>query len=189
MNLVYSDEANKLTPEIRGLMEKAAEIAIELEFKDELDEEGVNFFSVSPEIGVTVADSEEIGELNREYRGIDRETDVLSFPQFRGHNELLEDLKNTGSETLAGDVVICYDAAVRQASEYGTGLTRELLYLFVHSVLHLFGYDHIEEEDRKLMRAREESVLERAARGMRQEDRNALAGVTGKDGTDTKGKE
>jgi probable rRNA maturation factor len=56
-------------------------------------------------------------------------------------------------------VVICFDQAARQAEEYGTGMTREMLYLFVHSVMHLFGYDHMEEDEKKVMRAREEKVL------------------------------
>ena len=63
------------------------------------------------------------------------------------------------SQILIGDVVICWDQAVRQAKEYGTGLTREVLYLFVHSVMHLFGYDHMEEDEKAVMRAREEEVL------------------------------
>ena len=56
-------------------------------------------------------------------------------------------------------MVICFDQAARQAEEYGTGMTREMLYLFVHSVMHLFGYDHMEEGEKKIMRAREEKVL------------------------------
>lgn len=111
------------------------------------------------EIGVTVVDDSEILELNREYREKDSVTDVLSFPQFDGHEELLEDLLDDEAETLIGDVVICFEQAERQAKEYGTGLTREMLYLFVHSVMHLFGYDHMDEEEKAVMRTREEEVL------------------------------
>ncbi len=155
MQIVFNDEFDKLTPEMWNLMERAADIALMTEFKEleniELENE--------PELGVTVVDDSEILELNREYREKDSVTDVLSFPQFEGHDDLLEDLLDDESETLIGDVVICYEQAGRQAEEYGTGLTREMLYLFVHSVMHLFGYDHMDEEDKAVMRAREEEVL------------------------------
>ena len=84
---------------------------------------------------------------------------MLSFPQFAGHDELLDDLADDDTATLIGDVVICFEQAAKQAEEYGTGLTREMLYLFVHSMMHLFGYDHMEEDEKKVMRAREEEVL------------------------------
>ena len=70
-----------------------------------------------------------------------------------------EDLENDEASTLIGDVVICYEQAERQADEYDTGITREILYLFVHSVMHLFGYDHMEEDEKAVMRKREEEVL------------------------------
>ena len=155
MHVIFSDEFDKLTPEMWNLMERAADIALRTEFSElqsiELDNE--------PELGVTVVDDIEILELNREYREKDSVTDVLSFPQFEGRGDLLEDLLDDEAETLIGDVVICYEQAERQAEEYGTGLTREMLYLFVHSVMHLFGYDHMDEEERSVMRAREEEVL------------------------------
>jgi probable rRNA maturation factor len=155
MQIVFNDEFDKLTPEMWNLMERAADIALNTEFSEleniELENE--------PELGVTVVDDNEILELNREYREKDRVTDVLSFPQFEGHEDLLDDLLNDETETLIGDVVICYEQAERQAEEYGTGLTREMLYLFVHSVMHLFGYDHMDEEEKAFMRAREEEVL------------------------------
>lgn len=155
MHVIFSDEFDKLTPEMWNLMERAADIALRTEFREldgvELDNE--------PELGVTVVDDSEILELNREYREKDSVTDVLSFPQFEGHEDLLEDLLDDEAETLIGDVVICYEQAERQAEEYGTGLTREMLYLFVHSVMHLFGYDHMNEEEKAEMRAREEEVL------------------------------
>jgi probable rRNA maturation factor len=155
MQIVFNDEFDKLTPEMWNLKERAADIALRTEFSEleniELENE--------PELGVTVVDDSEILELNREYREKDSVTDVLSFPQFEGHDDLLEDLLDDEAETLIGDVVICYEQAGRQAEEYGTGLTREMLYLFVHSVMHLFGYDHMDEEEKAVMRAREEEVL------------------------------
>ena len=161
MQIIFNDELDKLTPEMWKLMEQAAEVALETEFGEELRAAGSDSRSIDPEIGVTIVGDEEILELNREYREKDSVTDVLSFPQFSGHEELLADLLDSDSdaESLIGDVVICFDQAERQAEEYGTGITREVLYLFVHSVMHLFGYDHMEEDERAVMRAREEDVL------------------------------
>ena len=155
MHVIFSDEYDKLTPEMWSLMERAADIALRTEFSELENTELEN----EPELGVTVVDDSEILELNREYREKDSVTDVLSFPQFDGHDDLLEDLLDDEAETLIGDVVICYEQAERQAKEYGTGLTREMLYLFVHSVMHLFGYDHMDEEEKAVMRTREEEVL------------------------------
>lgn len=155
MHVIFSDEFDKLTPEMWSLMERAADIALMTEFREL---ENITLEN-EPELSVTVVDDSEILELNREYREKDSVTDVLSFPQFEGHEELLADLLDDESETLIGDVVICYEQAERQAREYGTGLTREMLYLFVHSVMHLFGYDHMDEEEKAVMRAREEEVL------------------------------
>lgn len=161
MKIIFNDELDKLTPEMWKLMEQAAEVALETEFGEELRAAGSDPRSIDPEIGVTIVGDEEILELNREYREKDSVTDVLSFPQFSGHEELLADLLDSDSdaESLIGDVVICFDQAERQAEDYGTGITREVLYLFVHSVMHLFGYDHMEEDERAVMRAREEEVL------------------------------
>lgn len=155
MHVIFSDEFDKLTPEMWSLMERAADIALRTEFSELENTELEN----EPELSVTVVDDSEILELNREYREKDSVTDVLSFPQFEGHDDLLEDLLDDESETLIGDVVICCEQAERQSKEYGTGLTREMLYLFVHSVMHLFGYDHMDEEEKAVMRAREEEVL------------------------------
>ena len=159
MHIIYNDENDRLTPEIWRLMDQAFERAMENEFGPELALEGVSLADILAELGVTVTGREEILELNREYREKDSVTDVLSFPQFAGHDELLEDLLDEETETLIGDVVICYEVAAEQAEEYGTGFTREMLYLFVHSLMHLFGYDHMEEDEKAVMRAREEEVL------------------------------
>lgn len=159
MQIVFSDGSDRLTPELWKLMQQAAEAALETEFGRELRAEGMDPRDAEAEIGLTIVDEDEILELNREYREKDSVTDVLSFPQFEGHDDLLADLLDDGMMTLIGDVVICFEQAERQAEEYGTGITRELLYLFVHSVMHLFGYDHMEEDEKKVMRAREEEVL------------------------------
>ena len=97
---------------------------------------------------------EEIRSLNRDYRGVDSVTDVLSFPQF----EATDDLPEAG-EICLGDVVICEDSVKEQADEYGHSYEREFIYLFVHSLLHLLGYDHMEDEEKAAMRNREEAVM------------------------------
>ncbi len=160
MNIYYSDEDGRLTEEIKSLMEKSAARAVSLEFADDLAEAGMDAASADAEIGVTVVDADEIRELNRDYRGNDSVTDVLSFPQYDDMDELAADLTDEEVTALIGDVVICYDRVLSQAEEFGTGVTREFVYLFTHSILHLMGYDHMEEEERRVMRAREEEILD-----------------------------
>ena len=116
------------------------------------------------EINVLVADNETIRVINKAYRNIDRETDVLSFPMFQFRpGELPEDLSEyldpeTGLLPL-GDMAISYEKAKAQASEFGHSVKRELGYLTIHSILHLLGYDHVDEGPMKQqMRAREEAI-------------------------------
>ena len=160
MNIYYSDEDCRLTPEIMQLMNKAAERAFNMEFGDVLSAAGTDVAGSDAEIGVTVVSAEEIQELNREYRGVDSVTDVLSFPQYDDIVELADDLADEDVTVLVGDVVICYDRVLGQAEEFGTGVTREFVYLFTHSILHLLGYDHMDEVERAEMRAREEKIMD-----------------------------
>ena len=145
MNIIY-EEGHVVTQEILDKMTQAAVYAVELE---ELESERC-------EISVTFVDMEEIHELNKEYRDVDRPTDVLSFPQFY---DLEEEIPEVG-EICLGDVVICRDKAAEQAEEFGHSFEREIIYLFVHSVLHLLGYDHMEDDEKACMRAREEQIME-----------------------------
>ena len=104
------------------------------------------------ELSVLLTDDEGIRVLNREYRGIDRPTDVLSFPM--GEEDL-----STG-RLLLGDMVLNVDRAGEQGEQLGHGAAHELSYLTVHSVLHLLGYDHVDEGERKrAMRAREKAIM------------------------------
>ena len=146
---IYFEEGQVVSEDILEKMEKAAVYAVQSEAVDELDAERC-------EVSVTFVETEEIRQLNREYRNVDRVTDVLSFPQFAD----LEEVPEVG-EICLGDVVICGRVARRQAEEYGHSYERELLYLFVHSILHLLGYDHMEEEEKRQMRIREEYVMEK----------------------------
>ena len=115
--------------------------------------------SPQTEVDITLVDDAVIHELNRTYRGIDRPTDVLSFALDEGEEE--PEVDDDEIEHLLGDVIISAPTAVRQGEEYGHGLEREMTYLAVHGMLHLLGYDHMEEKDKLIMRKREEEVLRR----------------------------
>ena len=110
------------------------------------------------EEAVTIVDDEEIHELNRQYRGMDKPTDVLSFALDEGEEDEPE-LIGGPEEHLYGDIIISAETALRQAEEYGHGLEREMTYLAVHGMFHLLGYDHMTEEDKAEMRAKEEEAL------------------------------
>ena len=145
MNIIYDSEF-ELEQALLDKMEEGAILCVQ---EEDIDPELV-------EISLTLVDAEEIQMLNRDYRNVDKVTDVLSFPQFDDLNELPED-----EEILLGDVVICRQQAEAQAEEYGHSVEREMVYLFVHSVCHLLGYDHMDDEEKAEMRAKEEAVMER----------------------------
>lgn len=142
------ENADSVDEKETALMEKAAALAVE---KEGIPSEGCV-------LSVSFVSPEEIHVLNRDYRGVDRTTDVLSFPQFEGPEEIKE-MCGQPFPVEIGDVVINNDQVEKQAVEFGHSYERELIYLFLHSVLHLLGYDHIEEDDKKVMRAREEEIL------------------------------
>ena len=104
------------------------------------------------EISVSFVDNEEIRELNRDYRGVDKETDVLSFP-------LQEDFMV--STPLLGYIVISAEKALEQSNEYGHSFIREVAYLVVHSTLHLLGYDHMGDDEKLDMRNSEKEIMRR----------------------------
>lgn len=110
------------------------------------------------EVDITIVDDEEIHTLNREYRNVDRPTDVLSFALDEGEEDEPE-LIDGPEEHLLGDIIISAETAQRQGEEFGHGLEREIVYLAVHGLLHLLGYDHMADEDKKIMRAKEEEAL------------------------------
>ena len=140
-----------VSKEILDTMIKACEKAIELE----------NLPTEKCEVSVSFVDFDEIHRLNNEFRGVDRPTDVLSFPQYEV-DELLfysENPEEIPEILELGDVVICSDKAKEQAEEFGHSFEREIIYLFTHSILHLLGYDHMEEEEKACMRKREEEIM------------------------------
>ena len=127
-----------------------------------LEQEGV---TVPCEINVLLTDNPGIREINRELRDVDRETDVLSFPMFEltpgEFPEDVSDLLDPGSSLLPlGDMALSVEKIKSQAEEFGHSQEREIGYLTVHSVLHLLGYDHLDEGPmKKQMRAAEEAIL------------------------------
>ncbi|MBS3968580.1 MAG: rRNA maturation RNase YbeY [Clostridia bacterium] len=110
-----------------------------------LHKEGINNY----EIGVTLVDDDYILKLNSQYRGKDVPTDVLSFP-LSGEN---------GDTFVVGDVVISVDTAERQAFEYGHSFEREMVYLLVHGIYHILGYNHDNDKNKEIMRQKEEEIM------------------------------
>lgn len=143
MHIVFDD--NNIDTGIKTLMEKALESCLQ---KNEIAKDNV-------EVSVTFVQPDEIQTLNKMYRNIDKPTDVLSFPQYQSIEEIRE-----ASHPLLGDVVINTELAREQASLYGHSFEREMVYLFTHSILHLMGYDHMEDTEKKAMRAFEEAVMD-----------------------------
>ena len=119
-------------------------------------------FGYDAELSVSFVTEDEIRALNRDYRGKDRVTDVLSFPMIDGDAGVGDIDIHYGAVEL-GDVIICAKKAVGQASEYGHGVEREIAFLAVHSVLHLLGYDHERgEEEERTMFQKQDEILEAA---------------------------
>lgn len=112
------------------------------------------------EIGVSFVDNGEIQRMNREYRGKDEVTDVLSFPQWDPDDEW-GFLDGSEESIPLGDIVLSLERAAEQAAEYGHSFSREVGYLTAHSLLHLLGFDHQTEEDRVEMRKHEEAIMAR----------------------------
>ena len=159
--MIYTDnrqEKIEVTEELVKELEHTIEFA--------LKEEEVN---IPFEISLLFVDNDEIREINNETRNIDKETDVLSFPMldypkdkaFKDvyKNYEFDETYMDGEELVLGDIVLSLEKALEQSKEYNHSFKREASYLVVHSVLHLLGYDHMEEDEKKVMRKREEEIL------------------------------
>jgi len=109
------------------------------------------------EVSLVFVDNNQIQDMNRDYRSKDQPTDVLSFPQY----DDLTNMDDYPEELALGDIVISLERAQEQAQEFGHSLEREVCFLTAHSMFHLFGYDHDTDENRQIMRVREEAVLEK----------------------------
>lgn len=109
------------------------------------------------ELSVTFVGKQRIKSINRDYRNIDRVTDVISFAFL--DNDIGNICLNNNIPVALGDIFICCDVAKKQAKQYGHSLKREYAFLFLHGLLHLFGYDHMSEEDEKVMFSLQDEIL------------------------------
>lgn len=138
---IYREKRGLGHPETAALVKKAAAAALRAEGVDE-----------PCEIGVTLTNDKGIHGINCEQRGVDRPTDVLSFP--------IDEMNYDTNRRYLGDMVLSLERAEAQGEEYGEGFAHEVQYLTVHSVLHLLGYDHLDEgEEKAKMRAREKAIM------------------------------
>lgn len=120
------------------------------------------------EVNLLLTMNDEIQEMNRNFRAIDRPTDVLSFPMIEyeeaGNFEFLEDVMDAfhpeSGELMLGDIVISKEKVISQAKEFGHSIEREYAFLIAHSMLHLFGYDHMEDDERIEMEQKQREILE-----------------------------
>ncbi|HGM3506954.1 TPA: rRNA maturation RNase YbeY [Clostridioides difficile] len=145
MDLILDDRQDKLEVN-EELIEKIKDIILEC-----LDYEG---YDDNYEVSLSFVDNKEIHELNREYRGVDRVTDVLSFPLL---SDDFEDVEL--EEESLGDIVVSLERALEQSIEYNHSFEREVCFLICHSMFHLLGYDHDTDENTKEMREKEEHIL------------------------------
>lgn len=156
------------------LVEEETEVTFPFDYRD-LAEKVVNAaldhesFPFEVEVSLTFMDKEGIHETNREFRQIDRPTDVLSFPMIEypapgdfSQLEQMDDITNPETdEVVLGDIVLCVPKIYEQAEEYGHSVLREYAFLIAHSMLHLMGYDHMIESEREDMEQRQREILDK----------------------------
>lgn len=152
--LIIENEQNKeaVTDDITSAIQAVCDKVMELEECD-----------FDAEISVTFVDNEAIRAINKEYRGIDSATDVLSFPMLEFDEDgaaLDADLDSDGDLVMLGDIVISLERAREQSIEFGHSFLREVAFLTAHSMLHLLGYDHVDDEEgERIMREKQNAVL------------------------------
>ena len=126
-------------------------------------------FPYEAEVNLTLTDNDGIHQINKEFRNIDRPTDVLSFPMLDYDtpgdfsfldDEDSDDFNPDTGEALLGDIIISVDKVFEQAENYGHSVEREFAFLITHSMLHLFGYDHMEENEAKVMEEKQKEILQ-----------------------------
>lgn len=155
-------------------LEEEIEVSFEFDYKA-LAENIINYcldyaaFPYEAEVNLTLTNNAGIHAINNEFRQIDRPTDVLSFPMLNyetpGDFAFLEeedsnDFNPDTGEALLGDIVISVEKVYEQAESYGHSVEREYAFLITHSMLHLFGYDHMEEQEAKIMEEKQREILE-----------------------------
>lgn len=159
--MLYTENRQEILEVTEDFISKISEVC---DFA--LSEEGM----ILPyQISLLFVNNEEIREINLETRNIDSATDVLSFPMLdyekgKVYKDIYIDFKfdetfKDGEELVLGDMVLSLERALEQSKEYGHSYEREVCYLVVHSILHLLGYDHMEDDEKKAMRKREEEIL------------------------------
>lgn len=155
------------------IIEKEVDVSFDFDYEDiiiKVIEKSLDYIKCpyETELSVTLTDNKGIHVINNEFRKIDRPTDVLSFPMIEyavpGEFDFLEECDDafnpeTG-ELVLGDIVISAEKVKEQSNEYGHGELRELAFLVAHSMLHLFGFDHMEAEEMKIMEEKQEEILE-----------------------------
>ena len=150
IDIISSNEQEKYEIS-EELMKKIESVIKECENEEEI------FFD--NEISITFTDNENIRQINNDYRQKDVETDVLSFPIYEKYE--LDEEKNIESDFIRplGDIVISMEKADEQSKDFGHSFEREVCYLICHSMFHLMGYDHMTEEEKKIMREKEEKIM------------------------------
>ena len=154
VELIIENEQNKeeFTPEMSSLIQTVCQKVMELEECD-----------FDAQISLTLTDNENIRQINNEHRGIDKPTDVLSFPmlEFDENGDIIEnEFEYDEDMIMLGDIVISMERAREQAIEFGHSFTREIAFLTAHSMLHLLGYDHVDDEEgERIMCQKQEAVL------------------------------
>lgn len=147
MEIFFSSEGleDNVAQEYEHAITKALEVAAQ-----------IHQIKTIVQVSVSLVGDQEIQDINKDYRGIDKITDVISFALDEGEEFSIID---GPEESLLGEIVICLPQTLRQAEEYGNSVERELCYLTVHGLLHLLGYDHMNEEDKTSMRVEEEKIM------------------------------
>lgn len=152
LKLYFTNEQDKIavTPALKDLIIKTVCTVIESE--KYINNIVISAYNNPCEVSITFTDNEGIRSVNNETRGIDSETDVLSFPMFDG-------VVDTDMETSLGDILLSLEKAEQQSYTFGHSFEREVAFLVAHSVLHLIGYDHIEEDEEREMRSKQRGIM------------------------------
>lgn len=148
LDIAIIDELNYLSNQERQLIEELAQFVAQ---QENIIEEA--------EISFSIVSLEDIHEINKTYRGIDRPTDVISFALEEMSDDEIEIQGLPDEPRILGDIIISYDKVKLQAEEYGHSFQRELGFLVVHGFLHLLGYDHMTSQDEKIMFNKQEQIL------------------------------
>lgn len=158
MSLFFEEESEIILPiACKEIAEEVIEASLDYEQ-----------FPYEAEVELLLTDNAAIQEMNKEFRNIDRPTDVLSFPMIEyeqaGEFDFLDTAEDCfdpeSGEAMLGNIVISKEKVLEQAEEYGHSVKREFAFLVAHSMLHLLGYDHMEDEERKVMESKQKEILE-----------------------------